>query len=175
MLKYKNSSKQWCTSSEAGWSSCQMAWAAWLHMNGVLPASPSLTHQLLLCGFQFGHPRSAQACELGLQHVDPLCVLLLPSKDLLLRTAALLVRSGLRGRQRTGIPGDVGGLTLSSKDECLIETTLLPDLLQPRCRRGPLACSGAGLWDWSWCVGNGQLWAPVLRHSPPSLSAALYG
>ena len=115
---------------------------------GAPSPSPSLTHQLLLCGCQVGYPRSPQARQLGLQRVDPFRLLLLQSEGLLLGTAALHVRGGLRGQQRTAIPGDTGP-TLSSKDECPVETALLLDLLSLRAAEVPWPAqeldSGTGL------------------------------
>lgn len=77
----------------------------------------SRTHRLPLCSCLLGCPSSLQGSELGLQHVDALCALLLQSEHLLLSTAALLVCGSLWGYQRTVIHGDNRGLILSLGDQ----------------------------------------------------------
>ena len=133
LLKEKNSAKSGArVQRQAGLPPVKWPGSLAAREQGAPIPGPSLTHQLLLCGCQVGHPRSPQARQLGLQRVDPLRLLLLQSEGLLLGMAALRVRGGLRGQQRTAIPADTGP-TLSSKEECPVETALRPDLLQPGC------------------------------------------
>lgn len=93
-----------------------------LRVSGVLPAPFLPRHQLPLCGLSGRPPAPPQAWACSQPPArGSVCALLLQREGLLLGVALCCVR-GLRGQQRTATPGDTGP-TLSSKDECPIETT----------------------------------------------------